>query len=158
MPISRPFNELARICQFFALSAILSACATTQNSHEFQSEQFVGAWSSGVLRNGSGFYLEELFLSDGTYCAISVDVEQSLVEVKNGTWDVYDGMLTINSVFKYPIAGNKNKTESREIEFVNASEFGYRFSPLPVVFKVRRITSRDASVKWCDRPRNDSEK
>ena len=147
-------NVLARIGQFFAVSAILCACGTTQNSHEFRSEQFVGTWSSGVLRNGSGFYLEESFLADGIYCALFVDVEQSLVEVKNGSWDVYDGMLTINSLLKYPIAGNENETESREVEFVNHGEFGYRFSPLPVVFKVRRIATRDVSGKWCDQPRN----
>ncbi len=160
MPTSHRFNVLTRIGQFFAFSAMLCACATTQNSHEFRSEQFVGSWSSGVLSNGSGYYLEESFLPDGIYCALSVDVEQSLVEVKNGTWDVYDGMLTINSSFKYPNPRNENETESREIEFVNPGEFGYRFSPLPVVFKVRRIASRDASAsgKWCDRHRNDSKK
>jgi hypothetical protein len=129
---------------------LLSACSTNsrvqENNFSLDAAQFFGVWATGEISNGEGSYLEESFRSDGTYCALSIEVAEPAVVVFRGSWSIEDNLLVIAA---RDLKDELSKEESREILRASAKAFSFHFSPLPDVFEMKKLTSAE-SHRWCN--------
>jgi len=116
----------------------------------FADVKFIGTWSEGSLNNGVGYYSEEDFLPNGTYCRLHISLSNGQIKAASGTWSWSSDEKRLQLTYTYqPAKPGHASGQTRLNVAVFKSFMRYEYPGAKDVLAKSRV-SRNLDDRWCE--------